>query len=321
MSSCRRRRLDEFFGNLYHLNAEEEPENPDYPKSPEFKKKFGPRGVLHTWANPDGTQKIENTGPLTIKRMETVDEEFLDAGLKFMEKAVKDEKPFFVWWNSTRMHIFTHLKKESEGKTGLGIYPDGMVEHDGHVGQLLDKLVQLGIADNTIVMYSTDNGAEVMSWPDGGTTPFRGEKDTNYEGGWRVPAIRCAGVVETGARCQLRSSRAPTCWRRGCHRRRADAVEAEEGQSRAARPSRSHRQLRLLPFPRGEARGTTQSSSTGATTAICLRYARQMEGDVRQAACAWSSCVFEPPVSCAARSSTTCAATRSAGHRGRLGVL
>jgi arylsulfatase A-like enzyme len=191
--------FDEFFGNLYHLNAEQEPECPDYPKDPEFKKKFGPRGVLHCYANPDGTQKIENTGPLTTKRMETVDEEFLDASVKFIEKAVKDEKPFFVWWNSTRMHIFTHLKKESEGKTGLGVYPDGMVEHDGHVGKLLDKLDQLGIADNTIVMYSTDNGAEVMSWPDGGTTPFRGEKDTNFEGGWRVPcAIRWPGVIKAG---------------------------------------------------------------------------------------------------------------------------
>jgi arylsulfatase len=191
--------FDEFFGNLYHLNAEQEPENPDYPKDPEFKKKFGPRGVLHTWANPDGTQKIENTGPLDTKRMETVDEEFLDASLEFIDKAVADDKPFFVWWNSTRMHIFTHLKKESQGKTGLGLYPDGMVEHDGHVGKLLDKLDQLGIADNTIVMYSTDNGAEVMSWPDGGTTPFRGEKDTNYEGGWRVPcAIRWPGVLKPG---------------------------------------------------------------------------------------------------------------------------
>ena len=191
--------FDEFFGNLYHLNAEEEPENPDYPKDPEFRKKFGPRGVLHSFANPDGTQKIEDTGPLTKKRMETVDEEFLEASVKFIEKAVKDDKPFFVWWNSTRMHIWTHLKKESEGVTGLGVYPDGMVEHDGHVGKLLDKLDELGITDNTIVMYSTDNGAEVMSWPDGGTTPFRGEKDTNYEGGWRVPcAIRWPGVIKPG---------------------------------------------------------------------------------------------------------------------------
>jgi arylsulfatase A-like enzyme len=191
--------FDEFFGNLYHLNAEQEPENPDYPKDPEFKKKFGPRGVLHSWANADGTQRIENTGPLTVKRMETVDQEFLDASLTFIDKAVKDDKPFFVWWNSTRMHIFTHLKKESQGVTGLGVYPDGMVEHDGHVGKLLDKLDELGIADNTIVMYSTDNGAEVMSWPDGGTTPFRGEKDTNFEGGWRVPcAIRWPGVIKPG---------------------------------------------------------------------------------------------------------------------------
>jgi arylsulfatase A-like enzyme len=191
--------FDEFFGNLYHLNAEQEPECPDYPKDPEFKKKYGPRGVLHTWAKPDGTQKIENTGPLTTKRMETVDQEFLDAGLKFIEKAANDGKPFFVWWNSTRMHIWTHLKKQSQGKTGLGVYPDGMVEHDGHVGKLLDKLDQLGIADNTIVMYSTDNGAEVMSWPDGGTTPFRGEKDTNFEGGWRVPcAIRWPGMIKPG---------------------------------------------------------------------------------------------------------------------------
>ena len=191
--------FDEFFGNLYHLNAEEEPENPDYPKDPEFKKKFGPRGVLHCHANADGTQKIEDTGPLTKKRMETVDQEFLDASLKFMEKAVADDKPFFVWWNSTRMHIWTHLKPESQGKTGLGVYPDGMVEHDGHVGVLLDKLDELGITDNTIVMYSTDNGAEVMSWPDGGSTPFRGEKDTNFEGGWRVPClIRWPGKIEAG---------------------------------------------------------------------------------------------------------------------------
>jgi arylsulfatase len=191
--------FDEFFGNLYHLNAEQEPENEDYPKNPEFKKKFGPRGVLHSWANPDGTQRIEDTGSLTIKRMETVDGEFLDASLKFMDAAVKNNKPFFCWFNSTRMHIFTHLKKESQGVTGLGVYPDGMVEHDGHVGQLLKKLDDLGIAENTIVMYATDNGAEEFSWPDGGTTPFRGEKDTNWEGAWRVPCmIRWPGVIKPG---------------------------------------------------------------------------------------------------------------------------
>jgi arylsulfatase A-like enzyme len=192
--------FDEFFGNLYHLNAEQEPENPDYPKDPEFRKKFGPRGVLHSWAQPDGSQKIENTGPLNIKRMETVDEEFLKASLDFIDRAHKSNTPFFVWWNSTRMHVFTHLKKESQGVTGLGLYPDGMVEHDGHVGQLLKKLDDLGIADNTIVMYSTDNGAEVMTWPDGGATPFRSEKDTNWEGGWRVPcAIRWPGMIKPGS--------------------------------------------------------------------------------------------------------------------------
>jgi arylsulfatase A-like enzyme len=187
--------FDEFFGNLYHLNAEEEPENPDYPKDPEFRKRFGPRGVIHSFA--DG--RITDTGPLTRKRMETIDEEVLEKSLDFMERAVKAKKPFFVWWNSTRMHVFTHLKPESDGKTGLGVYADGMVEHDGHVGQLLEKLREWGIENNTIVMYSTDNGAETFTWPDGGTTMFRGEKNTNWEGGYRVPcAIRWPGVIKPG---------------------------------------------------------------------------------------------------------------------------
>jgi len=191
--------FDEFFGSLYHLNAEDEPEHPDYPKDPEFAKKFGTRGVIHSWANPDGTQKIELTGPLTKKRMETVDEEFTKGALDFMERAKKADKPFFLWWNSTRMHIWTRLKKESEGKTGLGIYPDGMVEHDALVGQVLDKLKELGLEDNTIVMYSTDNGAEKFTWPDGGQSPFRGEKNTNWEGGYRVPAmVRWPGVIKPG---------------------------------------------------------------------------------------------------------------------------
>ncbi len=177
--------FDEFLGNLYHLNAEEEPENEDYPKDPEFKKRFGPRGVIKSSA--DG--QIEDTGPLTRKRMETVDQETLAAALDFMDRAVAADKPFFVWWNSTRMHVWTHLQEKSRGVTGQGIFADGMVEHDGHVGQLLNKLDQLGIAENTIVMYSTDNGAEVMTWPDGGTTIFRGEKNTTWEGGFRVPSM------------------------------------------------------------------------------------------------------------------------------------
>jgi arylsulfatase A-like enzyme len=191
--------FDEFFGNLYHLNAEEEPENPDYLKDPELKKKFGPRGVIHSWALADGSQKIVDTGPLTRKRMETVDEEVTTAALGFMDKAVKDKKPFFLWWNSTRMHVFTHLKPASAGKTGLGVYADGMVEHDAMVGQVLAKLKELGIEGNTIVMYSTDNGAETFTWPDGGTTMFRGEKNTQWEGGFRVPtAIRWPGVIQPG---------------------------------------------------------------------------------------------------------------------------
>ena len=177
--------FDEFFGNLYHLNAEDEPEHPNYPKDPEFKKRFGPRGAIHSFA--DG--KIDDTGPVTKKRMETIDEEFLGAALKFIDKAHAAKKPFFVWFNSTRMHVWTRLKPASDGVTGQGLYADGMVEHDGHVGQLLDKLDQLKIADNTIVMYTTDNGAELVLWPDGGYTQFRGEKNTNWEGGYRVPMM------------------------------------------------------------------------------------------------------------------------------------
>jgi arylsulfatase A-like enzyme len=177
--------FDEFFGNLYHLNAEEEPENPDYPKDPSFREKYGPRGVIKSSA--DG--KIEDTGPLTKKRMETVDEEFLAATMDFIERKQKENTPWFVWFNTTRMHIFTHLRKEHDGATGLGIYADGMVEHDAMVGRLLAKLKELGAADNTIVVYTTDNGAEKFTWPDGGTTPFRGEKATTWEGGIRVPFL------------------------------------------------------------------------------------------------------------------------------------
>ncbi len=187
--------FDEFFGNLYHLNAEEEPETEFYPTDPEFRKKFGPRGVLHSYA--DG--KIEDTGPLTKKRMETADSEFLAASLDFIERAHKAGKPFFVWHNSTRMHVWTHLSDKYKGKSGYGLYADGMMELDDNVGALLDKLDELGIADNTIVVFSTDNGAEKFTWPDGGTVPFKGEKGSTWEGGFRVPMmVRWPGTVKPG---------------------------------------------------------------------------------------------------------------------------
>jgi len=187
--------FDEFFGNLYHLNAEEEPETYYYPKDPEFHKKYGPRGVIHSYAEG----KITDTGPMTRKRMETADEEFMKAGLDFIERAHKAKKPFFVWMSTTRMHVWTRLKKEAQGRTGIGLYPDGMVEHDDHVGIMLKKLKDLGIDDNTIVVYSTDNGAETVSFPDGGNTPFHGEKGTTWEGGFRVPlVVRWPGVIKPG---------------------------------------------------------------------------------------------------------------------------
>jgi arylsulfatase len=192
--------FDEFFGNLYHLNAEEEPENEDYPKNPQFRKRFGPRGVIHSWANEDGSQRIEDTGPLTKKRMETVDDETIAGAIEFIKRQHRSGKPFFCWWNGTRMHFRTHVKPELRGISGQDEYSDGMVEHDMHVGILLDLLDELGIADNTIVFYSTDNGPHINTWPDAAMTPFRGEKNTNWEGGWRVPAmVRWPGRIEAGA--------------------------------------------------------------------------------------------------------------------------
>ena len=176
--------FDEFFGNLYHLNAEEEPEDPDYPKNPAFKERFGPRGVLHSWATDEddpteeprwgkvGKQKIENTGPLTKKRMETIDDEITEGALGFIDKAHKADKPFFLWYNTTAMHFRTHLAEKHKGKSGQGDYNDVMVAHDEHIGEMLNKLDELGIADDTIVMYSTDNGPHYNSWPDAGITPF-----------------------------------------------------------------------------------------------------------------------------------------------------
>jgi arylsulfatase len=188
--------FDEFYGNLYHLNAEEEPENEDYFKDPEMKKRFGPRGVIHSWA--DG--KIEDTGPLTKKRMETVDDDTSDHAIGFIREAHAAGKPFFVWWSGTRMHFRTHVKPELRGISGQDEYADGMVEHDMHIGKFLKGLDELGIADNTIVFYSTDNGPHYNTWPDAAATPFRGEKNTNWEGGWRVPSmVRWPGQIEAGS--------------------------------------------------------------------------------------------------------------------------
>lgn len=181
--------FDEFYGNLYHLNAEEEPEDVDYPKDPKFKELYGPRGVLHCKADGKGGQTIEDTGPLTKKRMETFDDDVTERALKFIDEAHKADKPFFLWYNTTAMHFRTHVAEKNLGKSGQGFYNDAMVVHDEHVGQMLDKLDELGIADNTIVMYSTDNGPHYNTWPDGGITPFRSEKNTNWEGAWRVPCF------------------------------------------------------------------------------------------------------------------------------------
>jgi arylsulfatase len=197
--------FDEFFGNLYHLNAEEEPENEDYPGDmvlrggKTFQEQYGPRGVIHSWAGEDGKQRIEDTGPLTRKRMETVDDETSSRAIEFIREQHAAGKPWFVWWNGTRMHFRTHVKPELRGVSGQDEYSDGMVEHDMHVGKFLDLLDELGIAKETVVMYSTDNGPHMNTWPDGAMTPFRNEKNSNWEGGWRVPAyVRWPGRVRAG---------------------------------------------------------------------------------------------------------------------------
>lgn len=197
--------FDEFYGNLYHLNAEEEPENPDYPTEeeiPGFRKRYGPRGVIHSFANADGTQKVEDTGPLNRKRMETIDDDIAERSVKFIEKQHQDNKPFFVWVNFTHMHFRTHPKAESVGQAGrwLGPYADVMIDHDKNVGTILKKLDELGISKDTIVLYTTDNGPHMNSWPDAGMTPFRSEKNSNWEGAYRVPAmVRWPGKIKPGS--------------------------------------------------------------------------------------------------------------------------
>ncbi|HEY0460822.1 MAG TPA: arylsulfatase [Pyrinomonadaceae bacterium] len=206
--------FDEFFGNLYHLNAEEEPEMDNYPKDPKFREHFGPRGVMHSWATEEddpteeprwgrvGKQKIEDTGPLTKKRMETCDDDFVATATDFIKRQNADGKPFFVWLNTTHMHFITHTKESSIGQAGRwqSSYHDTMIDHDKNVGRMLDLLDELGIADNTFVMYSTDNGPHRNTWPDAGTTPFRSEKNTNWEGAFRIPMlVRWTGKIEAGS--------------------------------------------------------------------------------------------------------------------------
>jgi arylsulfatase A-like enzyme len=212
--------FDEWFGNLYHLNAEEEPEELDYPgqKNPDYRKRFGPRGVLHTWATDKddrtvdpkfgkvGKQKIKDTGPLTRKRMQTFDKEVLDETLQWMDRVAKGNKPFFCWFNSTAIHIWSHPQKKyvqravDEGRAEEDVTRAKMIEHDEHVGAILKKLEALGVADNTIVVYTTDNGNELIMWPDGGYAPFRGEKGTTWEGGVRVPClVRWPGKIKAGS--------------------------------------------------------------------------------------------------------------------------
>src|SRR6201995_880278 len=191
--------FDEFFGNLYHLNAEEEPELPDYPKDPKFLERFGPRGVLHCLSDGKGGQTITDTGPLTKKRMETIDEEITDRSLAWIEAQAKAEKPFFLWYNSTAMHFRTHVAEKNLGKSGQDPYSDRMVVHDEQIGEILAKLDELGIPDNPLLMSSTNNGPKNDTWPDGANTPFRGQKDSNWEGAWRVPSfMRCPGKIKPG---------------------------------------------------------------------------------------------------------------------------
>ena len=286
--------FDEFFGNLYHLNAEEEPEEVDYPNAkdfPNFKKKYGPRGVLHCWADGKGGQKIENTGPLTKKRMETCDDEFLAAAKKFIQAAHDAGEPFFVWFNTSHMHAWTHVKPESRGQSGRwqSEYHDVMIDHDKCIGEMLDFLDKLGIADNTFVQYSTDNGPHMNTWPDAGNTPFRNEKNSSWEGAYRVPCmVRFPGKIR--GRIGVERDRQPPGLvpdhpgggRRARHRR-----EAEEGpQDRQEDLQGPPRRLQPAPAPHGQGsrRVRARASSTSPTTATSRRCAT-----TTGRCCSWSS--------------------------------
>ena len=315
--------FDEFFGNLYHLNAEEEPEHEDYPPEadfPNFRKAFGPRGVIHSWANGDGTQRIEDTGPLTRERMKTVDEEILPEALRFMSDAKADDTPFFVWFNTTHMHFRTHAKDASRGQAGRwqSEYHDVMIDHDELVGDMLAFLDEQGLADDTIVMYSTDNGPHMNSWPDAGMTPFRNEKNSNWEGAYRVPAmVRWPGHIPAGE--VLQRDREPQrlvrhVARRGRRSRHQGRVEGRarperhdlQGPPRRSRPARLHH--------RGDrSRVPASTSSTCPTTATSRRCGTttgrsSSSSNARRGPC---RCGSSRSPSCASRRSSTCAPTRT----------
>ena len=265
--------FDEFFGNLYHLNAEEEPEDPDYPKDPEFKKHFGPRGVLHSWADGKGGQRVEDTGPLTRKRMETIDDEVTEHALRFIDEAHGAGKPFFLWYNTTGMHFRTHRAEKHKGKSnGQGEYNDVMVAHDEHIGQMLKKLDDLGIAEDTIVMYSTDNGVHYNSWPDAGITPFRSREE--HQLGRRLARAGVRSLARQDSR-RAPFSTASSAIRTGCRRCLPPPASRTSPRnfSRATRPATSPSRStstastcsRTSAARRRRARGS--SSSTSATMA------------------------------------------------------
>ena len=267
--------FDEFFGNLYHLNAEEEPEDPDYPKDPAFKKQFGPRGVLHCLADGKGGQKIDDTGPLTRKRMETIDDEVTDRALAFIDKCHKEGKPFFIWYNTTGMHFRTHCAEKHKGKSGQGDYNDVMVAHDENIGRMLSKLDELGIVNDTIVMYSTDNGPHYNSWPDAGITPYRSEKNTNWEGGWRVPIfVRWPARIKAGMVLSVsqhsnnislkRLSAAPTtCSTTRPSRRRSGSTRAKSMTIRSIRSSTARSASRSVVAGCGAASASCHERKVG----------------------------------------------------------
>ena len=284
--------FDEFFGNLYHLNAEEEPEQRTYPRDPEFKKKFGPRGVLQLQGDrqgrPDratpasgrvGKQTIEDTGPLTKKRMETIDDETSDAAVDYIKRQTKAGKPFFCWYNSTRMHLRTHVAADRRSPPGLTArteYADGMVEHDGHVGKLLKALDDLGIADDTIVLYTTDNGPHMNTWPDGAMTPFRSEKNTNWEGAFRVPCmIRWPGKIKAGiVSNEIVSGHdwLPTLARRGRRAgRQGEAAQGARGGRQDVQGPPRRLQPAAVPDRARSRRARGAGSSTSTTTATSSR--------------------------------------------------